>query len=262
MKLRSISSAAGFLVFLLAATGCHTLPANSVTQYSTIDALLAGAYDGQMPCRKLTSYGDFGIGTFDKLDGEMILLDGKVRQIKSDGKVYEPSKETTTPFASVTRFVPDRKITLTNGTDFSQLQSLIDKAVENTNILYAIKVTGRFSFVKTRSVPAQKKPYPPLTSVTQNQPTFEIRNTSGTLAGFRLPPYVKGINVPGYHVHFLSDDGQSGGHLLEFSLLEGEVQIAPCRQLMLILPEGSGDFSRIDLSRDRTQDLERAEKSK
>jgi acetolactate decarboxylase len=142
------------------------------------------------------------------------------------------------------------------------MQSLIDRTLDNSNVFYAIKVTGRFSYIKTRSVPAQKKPYPPLTAVTQNQPTFEMRNVSGTLVGFRLPAFVKGINVPGYHVHFLSDDGRFGGHLLDFSLVEGEAQIAACRQLLLMLPEDNSIFGQIDLSVDRSQDLEKAEKGK
>ena len=262
MKLRINPAIALSVLLLAAATGCQTLPANRVTQFSTIDALMAGAYDGQVSCGKLVEHGDFGIGTFDKLDGEMILLDGKVHQIKADGKVYTPDPKTTTPFASVTHFVPARTIPLPKGADFAALQSVIDRAVENTNILYAIKVTGRFSYVKTRSVPAQSKPYPPLETVTQHQPTFEMRGLSGTLAGFRLPAYVKGINVPGYHIHFLSADAQSGGHLLECVLDEGEVQIAPCRQLLLTLPEGDGDFSRIDLSLDRSKALDKAERSK
>ena len=242
------------------ASGCRTLPPNTVTQYSTIDALLAGDYDGGMSCQRLTSFGDFGIGTFDQLDGEMVLLDGKVRQIKSDGKVYTPSLKVTTPFASVVRFVPDRRLPLARGTDLAHLQEGIDRAVGNTNVLYAVKVRGRFSYLKTRSVPAQHKPYRPLAVVTQNQPTFELHEVSGTLVGFRLPTYLTSINVPGYHLHFLSDDGRSGGHLLALTALEGTIEIAPCRKLVLILPEGDGAFSQIDLSRDRTEDLEKAEK--
>ena len=96
------------LVFVLVfCGGCLTGQADRITQTSTIDALLAGAYDGQITCRQLLSYGDFGIGTFDKLDGEMTVLNGKIYQVKSDGKVYNPAGDTKTPFATVCNFKPD-----------------------------------------------------------------------------------------------------------------------------------------------------------
>ena len=86
---------------------------------------------------------------------------------------------------------------------------------------YAVMIQGEFSYVKTRSVPAQEKPYPPLAEVTKNQPTFEFTDVTGTMVGFRCPPYVTGINVPGYHLHFLTDDRTAGGHLLEFTVAPG-----------------------------------------
>lgn len=260
MRRSTVGTLLGALALAAVLCGCQSPARNTIAQFSTIDALMAGAYDGQMRCSELRSHGDFGIGTFDKLEGEMVLLNGRVYQVKSDGRVYRPGAGMTTPFASVTRFSPDHHLTLQPGSDFAQLQALVDQKVGNTNVPYAIKVKGRFRAIKTRSVPAQQKPYPPLVDVTQNQPTFEMQEISGTLIGFRLPAYVKGINVPGYHVHFLSDDTQKGGHLLSFTLESGTVEIAVCQQLLLILPEGSGDFSRLDLSKDRSHEVEKAEK--
>jgi len=114
--------------------------------------------------------------------------------------------------------------------------------------------------MKTRSVPAQAKPYPPLTEVTKNQPIFDLENVTGTLVGFRAHEYVKGIGVPGYHWHFISDDLTSGGHVLEFSFDNGIVEIDVCNRFLLILPEDEGDFSRIDLSQDRSEELDEAER--
>jgi acetolactate decarboxylase len=248
------------VVVVVAGSGCRSTPQNTITQFSTIDALVAGAYDGQVLCGKLGDYGDFGIGTFDRLEGEMVLLDGRVYQVKADGGVYRPGPGMKTPFASVTRFVPGQRVRLESGLDFAGLQALVDQRVGNTNLPYAIQVKGRFRTVKTRSVPAQQKPYPPLVEVTKNQPTFEMGEISGTLIGFRLPAYFKGINVPGYHVHFLSDDASKGGHLLQFTLESGTVEIATCPRLMLVLPEGSGDFGQLDLSKDRSHEVEKVEK--
>ncbi|OGV49358.1 MAG: alpha-acetolactate decarboxylase [Lentisphaerae bacterium GWF2_44_16] len=245
---------------LLIICGCAGKPENTLTQISTIDALLAGSYDGQMSCAKLMDYGDTGIGTFDKLDGEMIILDGKIYQAKSDGKIYCPEMNMTTPLAAVVFFKSDKNITLTEKTGFGTFIKSIEAAVPNKNIFCAIKAKGFFSKMKVRSVPAQKKPYPPLVKVTAKQPVFNLENVSGTIVGFRNPPFVKGINVPGYHLHFISDDRQHGGHILDFTMNSGEIQTDSCNCFYMILPEDSKDFEKIDLSIDRTKELEKAEK--
>lgn len=60
----------------------------SLFQASTINALVEGINEGDTTVKELKKHGDFGIGTFDDLDGEMIELDGKFYQIKSDGHAY------------------------------------------------------------------------------------------------------------------------------------------------------------------------------
>ncbi|MCK5739896.1 acetolactate decarboxylase, partial [bacterium] len=127
------------------------------------------------------------------------------------------------------------------------------------NRFYAIQVHGTFSFIKTRSVPRQTEPYPPLAEVAKTQPEFEYEQTTGTLAGFRCPAFVKGINVPGYHLHFLSDDHQTGGHVLAFTLAHGTVQLDETTDFQLRLPEGAA-FEQTDLTNDQTAALEKVEK--
>ena len=192
-------------------SGCGTPPRNTLFQTSTIDALLAGVYDGHISCLRLLKHGDFGIGTFDQLDGEMVVLEGTIYQVKGDGKVYKPDLNGKTPFAAMCDFNPEKTISINTHTDYKRLETLIDEAAPNQNLFYAIRVTGQFRSMKTRSVPAQKKPYPPLKEVTPNQPEFDMNNVFGTIVGFRCPPYVNGINVPGYHLHFISRDRTQGG---------------------------------------------------
>lgn len=250
------------IVLLCAALcfGCHRAPLNMVTQVSTIDALLAGSFDGQMTCRRLLGHGDFGIGTFDRLDGEMIVMDGAVYQVRGDGSVRRPDLSVTTPFACALRFQADKEWDVSSLGDGESLQASIDKAAPDLNRPCALRIHGRFAAVKTRSVPPQNKPYPPLAEVTKSQPTFSAANIEGTLIGFRLPAYLKGVNVPGYHLHFLSDDRRFGGHVLEVSLQEGRAQVDACNRLLLILPEHNADFARLDLAKDRSQELNKAEK--
>ncbi len=245
---------------LLILAGCRTVPRDTVTQVSTIDALLAGAYDGVMPCAQLTQFGDLGIGTFAGLDGEMVLLGREIFQVRADGHVYRPGPGSTTPFASVVQFHAETNILVSAGADFPALQRLIDSVSPQTNLLCAVKFEGRFRRMQTRSVPAQNKPYPPLVEVTKNQPVFNYQEVEGTLVGFRLPSYVKGVNVPGYHLHFLSQDRQTGGHVLSFEIAEGTVALDNCHRYVMVLPQGEGGFSGIDFNKDRSHELEKAEK--
>ncbi len=245
-----------FVVLLLA--GCATRH-NQLTQVSTIDAILAGTYDGTMTCGDLTRYGDFGIGTFDRLDGEMVILDGTVYQVRADGKVYRPHASVKTPFAVIVPFESDITRKLPAGTSFASLQKIIGEAASNKNLFAAVKVQGTFRFMKTRSVPAQSRPYPPLVEVTKTQAVFDLKNVVGTIVGFRSPPYVKGINVPGYHLHFISEDLKSGGHILDFELNAGSADIDLCNRFLLILPENER-FGAVNLGIDRSEDLEKAEK--
>ena len=248
-------------LILLLSCGCAaTRFTNTVTQVSTIDALLAGVYDGQMSCARLMEYGDLGIGTFEHLDGEMILLDGEVYQVKSDGKVVKPKKETSTPFAAVCWFSKDEAVEPENPVNYAGLKALLDRRIPNQNLFCAFKITGRFKTVRTRSVPAQKKPYPPLAQVTAHQLEFAAQGIEGTIVGFRCPPFVKGINVPGYHLHFISDSRQFGGHLLDFEMQKGECGVDICSNLFLILPESGEVLESVDLTKDRSLELKRVEK--
>ncbi|MFH1645849.1 MAG: acetolactate decarboxylase [Candidatus Omnitrophota bacterium] len=248
------------LCFLLFFFGCSKAPTDTVSQVSTIDALLAGSYDGIMSCENLLKYGNFGIGTFDRLDGEMILYDGKFYQVKSDGSIVRPNLGLTTPFASVCFFVPDRDFYIQKGSDYKDVKKLIDEAVPNKNIFCAIRIKGNFLTMKTRSVPAQSKPYPELTEVTKNQPVFYMENIKGTIVGFRCPDFVKGVNVPGYHLHFISDDLSNGGHILGFTVKEGVCEVDICDKYFLILPDEGKGLKDLDLSRNRSNDLEKVEK--
>lgn len=241
-------------------TGCATVAHDQITQHSTIDALLAGVYDGSISCETLLEKGDFGIGTFDRLDGEMIVLDDALYQVRSDGKVYRPDDDITTPFAVVCNFFPEKEFAIQDPISYEALQAKLDEIVPNQNIFVAVKITGSFAHMKTRSVPAQEKPYPPLVEVAKTQPVFEMTNVAGTIIGFRAPPFVKGINVAGYHFHFLSKDCTQGGHILSFELIRGTVELDVCNKLLLDLPDGDNGLIGLDLTKDRTHELEKVEK--
>ena len=249
------------VVACLWAAGCAGPSRNTVYQTSTIDALLAGVYDGDLTLRELRARGDFGIGTYDNLDGEMVLLDGEFHQVKADGKVYAPDLDGETPFAAVCAFRPEKVFAVPSGADMRAAEALIDREAPNQNLFHAIRIEGQFKTMRTRSVPAQKRPFPPLKAVAASQPVFDMENVSGTVLGFRCPPFAAGVNVPGYHLHFISRDRARGGHVLAFELVTGTAQVDVLDRFVLQMP-ATDDFATVDLSRDRQQDLQGVEKEK
>jgi acetolactate decarboxylase len=213
-------------------------PHHALFQTSTVDALLEGKYDGDVSFADLAGRGDFGLGTLDALDGEMIALDGDFFQVRADGRAYPVGEQTRTPFAVVTFFEPNLSRTLDTPMDLGALCSLLDRLVGGEVSCYAVRVDGRFDFLKTRSVPRQRKPYPPLAQVVEHQPTFELRDVLGSLVGFRFPRYAQGLNVAGYHFHFITEDRSAGGHVLELGLAGGELRVDAEADLRLELPPG------------------------
>lgn len=249
-----------FAITLFVLFGFTSLNNDNVTQISTIDALLSGIYDGEVSLEELTGYGNFGIGTFDKLDGEMIVLDSKIYQVKSDGEVYQPEINIKTPFATVSKFKPEKSLQIKENTSFDELKSLLDSFADNQNLFCGIKITGRFQTMKTRSVPKQKNPYPELKEIAKTQPEFEFANIEGTIVGYRCPLFVKGINVPGYHLHFISSDFKSGGHILDLEIENALCEIDYYHNFSMILPKNNSDFSKTNFSKDRQKELEEIEK--
>ncbi len=233
--------------------------AHEVFQTSTINALLEGIYDGGTSFADLAQHGDFGLGTFNGLDGEMTAVDGEFFQIKSDGLAYPVDPEMRTPFAVIMHFDPTLTVEIDEHMDFPSFAAALDAAVPSKNIFYAIKSVGRFREVKVRSVPKQEKPYPPLVEVVEGQPVFEHKDVEGTLMGFRFPDYAQGINVPGYHLHFLTADKTAGGHVMDFHTHHASVEIDITSDFHMELPH-AGDFMDAELAKDTSGDIAKVEK--
>lgn len=225
---------------------------DTLVQYALLDGLLVGHYEGIETLAEIKKQGDHGIGTFDRLDGEMILYKGKVYQVKADGSVIVPQDTLRTPFAAVSRFDPSIQLEAANVESYDALKEKLNPLLENRNIFYAIEVTGDFSYVHTRSVPAQKKPYKPLSEIVRTQPRFERSDIKGTLVGYWCPKFVKGINAPEYHLHFISEDRSFGGHVLDVKIKKGTVMIDPLLTFELHLPTTEA-FARESFDKDMTK---------
>lgn len=225
-----------------------------------VNALVEGIYEENTSIEEILKKGDFGLGTFNKLDGEMMVLDGEVFQIKSDGKTYRVAMDTQTPFAGVTFFTPDTIEEVEGDYPYDKFNELLDGMLPSKNMLYAIRIEGEFEYVKTRSVPRQES-YRPLVEVARMQPTFEFENVKGVLAGFFTPEFMGSVSVPGVHLHFLNEDRSMGGHLLTCHLKNGTFGIQHIPTLELGLPV-TLDYLTADFTRDTGEDLEEAEKDK
>ena len=247
------------LVLFVLLTGCASAPRGVIYQVSTIDALLAGVYDGEVCFADVMAHGDFGIGTFDALGGEMVALDGRCYEVRYDGRVLSVDPARRTPFAAVTYFEPAVRTPTFTVTNLAQLAAQLDAAIVATNRPCAIRIDGTFRHVRTRSVPPQHLPYPPLAEAAKSQAVFEFHDVRGTLVGFRCPAWMKGVSVPGYHLHFLTADRSGGGHVLDVAGEGLSASLDECHAVTVVLP-GSHVFGELNLNQDRSRELERVEK--
>ncbi len=261
---RSLISITALLVITLAAAGCKPAPQPDreiMYQVSSISTIMQGVYEGSMALGDLRRYGDFGLGTFDALDGEMIELDGKFYQVKVDGTVVNVPDVLTTPFAAVTYFDTDKTYTLDRPADLPVLQTYIDSLLPSRNLFYAVRVDGVFSSMKINSTPAQVKPYLPLTNAIKDQQVSEFSNVEGTMVGFICPPYVDGVNVPGYYFHFIDKERKRGGHVLACTTSDVRINIDNKAGLIMALPDSRGLY-KVDPGRPLPEGLKQVEPGK
>lgn len=222
---------------------------HSVFQTSLMSALLDGVYDGEMTIGDLLRHGDFGLGTFNALDGEMVVLDSVCYQLRGSGEASVADPGLRTPFAVVTHFVPTVTKDLPANLSRAQVASIVGELIPSENYLYAMRITGDFDWVRTRTAARQTKPYPPLRAATRNEPVKQFDDVSGIVAGFRTPLYEQGIGVPGGHVHFIDRDRRRGGHVLDYAIRQGSLELCLATDLHLALPLNKA-FGRANLSPD------------
>jgi len=250
-----------FIVLSALAQGCLCAHQgrDTVSQFSTINALMKGFYETDFDFASIKEYGDFGIGTFNALDGEMVALDGKFYQVKSDGSVCKVDDSVKSAFCMVKFFSSDRKIRLKGENDYVHMIEQLEQKISSKNIFYAAKIEGRFNYVKARSVPRQQKPYKELSEAAKEQSVFEFKDIEGSLVGFRFPDYMSEVNMAGWHFHFISKDGACGGHVLDCTLADGYITIDESSDFYLELPR-TEDFLKTDFKKLDKDALKKIEK--
>ena len=236
---------------------CLGIPLHTLFQVSTSGALVQGVYERAVSSNLLLNYGDFGLGTFENLDGEMVVIDGAIYQVRSDGKVTKIEKDVGTPFAVVTHFVADQDQMIENASSFKDLTKICDRYRDSDNLFYAFRIDGHFGNVHTRAM-RETLDGLPLAKAAAIQPEFEFTGVDGTLVGIWAPQFSSALNIAGYHFHFLSEDRSKGGHLLDCSGQHLRIRVERLNNFHLSLPE-SEEFLRADLTKDASTDLAYAE---
>jgi acetolactate decarboxylase len=229
---------------------------HTLYQVSVSNALIEGVYQGAVTVGRLREHGDLGLGTFDGVDGEMVVVDGEVFQVRADGSVRRASDDVSSPFAAVVRFEPDSTLRLSCD-DLGGLQQQLDTVRSSGNVFYAVRVDGVFGHVHTRAL-CRSDEGVPLVVAAAHQPEFHLRDVAGTMVGFWSPDYVRTLEVPGYHLHFVSAARDAGGHVLDCSGRDLTVSLQRVHDLRVALP-ASEHFLHADLTHDPARDLARIE---
>ena len=223
-----------------------------------VNAIVEGIYEEHVPFSEIKRHGDFGLGTFDLLDGEMVMLDGRVWQMSADGCVAEVVDEALTPFACVTFFRPEQHAEMHEEMEYDEFLRRLRAPLPSANVFYAFRIEGEFAHMKVRSVP-KSECYIPLVEIAKEQPVFEFENIRGTLAGFFTPDFMAAVSVPGMNLHFLCADLARSGHLLACRPSRVRVAVQALHTVELALPTTSY-YLNWDVGRDVRDDLEQAEK--
>jgi|GEM_PF-6598840 len=197
----------------------------NLNQIGAFQDLVDAKFDGVVPIHALKAMGNMGVGTFNGIDGEMVVLDGNVYQVNSFGDVSQPKGDTLTPFACVDWFVPTKTKQVTGHLTQRELEQTIDKMAGDPNALLAIEVKGNFDNLVARAFPKQLPPYIGYAKLAGRENRFPFAHTDGTMVGFRLPKSVGTQNVAGYHFHFLNGARTHGGHILSYEVSNGTVQV-------------------------------------
>ena len=236
------------------------LDSHELFQVSTSSALVKGVFSGAVSVADLRRHGDFGLGTFADLDGELVMLDGTAFQAGANGKAREADTDGQVPFALITEFHPDTQFRAAGPLTLESLSSQIDAHRPSPNLFVAIRGDGAFDSLAMRAI-CRAEPGETLVEATMHQSEFTVEDVQGTLVGFWSPSYARTMSIPGYHFHFLADDKSTAGHVFGLIARELELSLHTESDLHLALPR-TAEFLVADLSGETSEDLERAERER
>ena len=218
-------------------------------QHNTLAALMSGLYEGTLTIGELLKKGNFGIGTLSGINGELIVLDGKAYIATGDKKVRQVEDNETVPYAAVSHHEATLSFQQEEKNASEELFKKIENEFNSENTFYTIKMTGDFDMMHVRMAPGAAEGEA-FAKVAENQPEYKEENVKGTIVGFWTPEMFHGVSVAGYHLHFISEDFTFGGHVLDFIIDNGTVEIGAIDQLNQSIPVQDRKFLFADLDID------------
>lgn len=222
-------------------------PSDDIFHYSVMDAMRNGVYRGELTVKDLANVGDVGLGTFNNLDGELIGLDGTFYRIAPSGDIHVAEPERKIPFGSFAFFKEDTRATLAVSGDFEAFQQQLLGALPSRNHLYAIRITGTFGEIQVGGAnKISDDTRTSLADLMKSRPIYTGKDIKGTIVGFYSPPYIGGIDLSPFHLHFISDDKKVGGHIVGMTLQGAELEVAldSKKGIDVELPREAADFNR------------------
>lgn len=235
-------------------------------QYGITSAMAGGIYEGDLTVKELLSWGDFGIGAPNYLNGELTVVDGKAWHTvvgkESPEETAEADDAEKLAHAFALRFSPDFSFELEGVVDQRSMEERISAQLDNPNGMYAFRITGKFEQMSTRAFPPLPKDcHTPTSELMGREHVFEYADTEGIIVTTWIPAWLDGINIPGYHSHFISTDGTQGGHVLSFTGRDMKVEVCIVTGLCLSV-QYSDEFRRFNFNKVSSDDIHRLEAGK
>ena len=235
---------------------------NKMYQVSTLQALALGYSKAVITVEELLREGDTGLGTFEDVNGEMIVMDGQCYRADQEGTVSKVAPETGVPFAAVATLCGEQQFPVPNLADIEAIRTELTRKIEERfglNSMHVVRIDGLFEKVDARSEAPYRSHHISLKEVLgQTQKAFLFEEIRGSLVGVYFPDYMDGINMPGWHLHFLSEDRSKGGHVFDVSIREGEARVDKICSIFIQLPE-SAAFDTYSLKQDLQDEIKSVE---
>ena len=235
---------------------------NKMYQVSTLQALALGYSRAVITAGELLKEGDTGLGTFEDVNGEMIVMDGHCYRADQDGYVTVVDPEIGVPFAAVSKLYGEQQFPLKNISDITSVQTELTRKIEERfglNSMHVARIDGEFEWIDARSEAPYRSQHISLKEIlSQTQKSFLFKNIRGSLVGVYFPDYMDGINMPGWHLHFLSEDRSRGGHVFDLSIRKGAAKVDKISSIVINLPKEAA-FDTYSLKEDLQDEIKSVE---
>ncbi len=235
---------------------------NIMYQVSTLQALILGYSRTVINASELIQKGDTGLGTFEDVNGEMIVMDGRCYRSDQFGNVTEVDSSAGIPFAAVAKLYGTQQFQLKDMPDLASIQTELTRKIEEVfglNSMHIVRIDGEFGRVDARSEGPYRSHHIRLKEILfHTQQSFLFENIRGSLVGVYFPDYMDGINMPGWHLHFLSEDRKKGGHVFDASILKGSAKVDKITNIYINLPK-EASFDTYSLKEDLESEIKSVE---